>query len=158
MKSIKERSKSIPVLGHADGICHTYLDKHANLEKSIKIVVDAKTDYPAACNAMETLLVHESLLDTDIFYKVGALLMISLRHFDHQVCKALKEKGVEIFSGPRLSQTLTFGPPQVSNLLPHIYPHFFPHLFPGVLPLPHACPRQPSLPMSTVGWPALWRW
>ena len=38
--------------------------------QSIKIVVDAKTDYPAACNAMETLLVHESLLDSDVFYKV----------------------------------------------------------------------------------------
>jgi len=101
VKSIKERSKSIPVLGHADGICHTYLDQYADLEKSIKIVVDAKTDYPAACNAMETLLVHERLLDTDVFYKV---------------CKALKAAGVEIFSGPRLSQTLTFGPPEAAKL------------------------------------------
>ena len=41
-----------------------------SLLQSIKIVVDAKTDYPAACNAMETLLVHESLIDGDIFYKV----------------------------------------------------------------------------------------
>ena len=40
------------------------------LPQSIKIVVDAKTDYPAACNAMETLLVHESLIDSDVFYKV----------------------------------------------------------------------------------------
>ena len=103
VKSIKERSKSIPVLGHADGICHTYLDEHADLEKSIKIVVDAKTDYPAACNAMETLLIHESLLNSDVFYKV---------------CKALKQAGVEIFSGPRLSETLTFGPPQVGVIFP----------------------------------------
>ena len=41
-----------------------------SLTQSIKIVVDAKTDYPAACNAMETLLVHESLIDSDVFYKV----------------------------------------------------------------------------------------
>ena len=65
----------------ADGICHTYLDQYADIlhsrnsssclpMQSIKIVVDAKTDYPAACNAMETLLVHERLLDTDVFYKV----------------------------------------------------------------------------------------
>ena len=70
VKSIKERSKSIPVLGHADGICHTYLDEACDPEKAVKIVVDAKTDYPAACNAMETLLVHESLLTNEVFYLV----------------------------------------------------------------------------------------
>ena len=70
VRSIKERSKSIPVLGHADGICHTYLDEECDLQKAIKIVVDAKTDYPAACNAMETLLVHESLVTNEYFYQV----------------------------------------------------------------------------------------
>ena len=71
VRSIKERSKSIPVLGHADGICHTYLDEFADLDKAIKIVVDAKTDYPAACNAMETLLVHETLVGNEYFYHVS---------------------------------------------------------------------------------------
>ena len=70
VRSIKERSKSIPVLGHADGVCHVYLDSDCDVEKAIKIVVDAKTDYPAACNAMETLLIHESLLENEVFYKV----------------------------------------------------------------------------------------
>ena len=48
----------IPVLGHADGICHCYVDANANIELAVRVVVDAKTQYAAVCNAVETLLVH----------------------------------------------------------------------------------------------------
>ena len=68
---IQEKSRHIPVLGHADGVCHVYLDRDADSGKAVKIVKDAKTDYPAACNAMETLLIHESLLNSNVFYQVG---------------------------------------------------------------------------------------
>ena len=70
VKYIKEQSKHIPVLGHAEGICHVYLDKAADVDKAIKIVKDAKTNYPAACNAMETLLIHEDLVHSDVFDQV----------------------------------------------------------------------------------------
>jgi len=60
VKSIKDASR-IPVMGHADGICAVYVDEHADLEKAVRIVVDSKTQYCAACNAMETLLVHEKV-------------------------------------------------------------------------------------------------
>jgi len=59
VKFIKENTK-IPVLGHADGICHIFVDESADLAMAEKVVTDAKTQYPSACNAVETLLIHEN--------------------------------------------------------------------------------------------------
>ncbi|KAF3334076.1 Delta-1-pyrroline-5-carboxylate synthase [Carex littledalei] len=85
-------STKIPVLGHADGICHVYIDKSADMSMAKKIVLDAKIDYPAACNAMETLLVHKSLLKSagikDIIFE-------------------LETKGVVIFGGRTASKELS---------------------------------------------------
>ena len=58
VKFIKENTK-IPVLGHADGICHIFVDKTADLAMTQKVVIDAKTQYPSACNSVETLLIHK---------------------------------------------------------------------------------------------------
>jgi glutamate-5-semialdehyde dehydrogenase len=71
---------NIPVLGHADGICHVYIDGKADLDMAVKIVVDSKCQYVAVCNAAETLLVDEAIA----------------KKFLPIIKTALEAKGVEI--------------------------------------------------------------
>ncbi|MEE8110659.1 MAG: glutamate-5-semialdehyde dehydrogenase, partial [bacterium] len=69
-----------PVLGHADGICHLYVDRAADLKMGVDLVIDAKTNYPAACNTIETLLVHED----------------AAADFLPEAVRALRDAGVEV--------------------------------------------------------------
>lgn len=82
---IKNNTK-IPVLGHADGVCHVYIDSSAPEQVATKIVLDSKTDYPSACNAMETLLFHQDTVANGLASKC---LM------------ALRSAGVKCLGGPR---------------------------------------------------------
>jgi len=56
-----QANTSIPVLGHTEGICHIYVDARADLKQALDICYDAKVQYPAVCNAVETLLVHRAI-------------------------------------------------------------------------------------------------
>ena len=76
----------IPVLGHADGVCHVYVDSSADAQEATKIAVDAKTHYPSACNAMETLLVHRETVEN------GVALNVMM---------ALRSAGVKCLGGPK---------------------------------------------------------
>jgi glutamate-5-semialdehyde dehydrogenase (EC 1.2.1.41) len=60
IRFVVEKSR-IPVIKHYKGVCHVYVDDEADLEKAIKICVNAKCQRPGVCNAMETLLVHEKI-------------------------------------------------------------------------------------------------
>lgn len=80
----------MPVIKHYDGICHSYVDATADLEMAVKIAVDAKTQKPGVCNAMETLLVHSSIAD----------------EFLPMAGEALVAKGVEIRGCERTRQVI----------------------------------------------------
>ena len=71
-----QHSTRIPVMGHADGICMVYLDDSADYQKAIRVTVDSKISYPAACNAVETLVIHESLLKS-VWPVVARALLLS---------------------------------------------------------------------------------
>lgn len=82
VKFIKENTK-IPVLGHADGVCHIFVDESADTHKATKIIIDAKTQYPSACNSVETVLVHKN------FEQISELEA------------ALKDASIEIVKNPK---------------------------------------------------------
>lgn len=74
------KNAKMPVIAHFQGLCHMYLDKDADLDKAIKLVVNAKTQRTGVCNAIETLLVHEELLP-----KIAK-----------ELTRSLKERGTEL--------------------------------------------------------------
>lgn len=84
VRYIMENSR-IPVLGHSDGVCHIYVDANCDAQMAARIAVDAKTQYPAACNAAETLLIHSA--------RLGDALPV--------IGRALVEAGVELHADER---------------------------------------------------------
>ena len=88
VKFIMSNTK-IPVLGHADGICHIYIDECADMDKAIKVCVDAKCQYPSACNAVETILIHKNVRDENVVSLFSALKENSVKINAEQF---LKEK------------------------------------------------------------------
>lgn len=83
VKFIKENTK-IAVLGHADGICHIFVDESADLEMAEKIIVDAKCQYPSACNAVETLLIHKGFKYADQL--LATLQLSEIKLIDNPEC------------------------------------------------------------------------
>ena len=75
VKYIKNNTK-IPVLGHADGICHIYIDSDADITKALNILIDSKTDYPAACNSVETLLVNINLIGKPLIKLICSIIKL----------------------------------------------------------------------------------
>jgi glutamate-5-semialdehyde dehydrogenase len=80
VRYIKSSTK-IPVLGHADGLCSIYLERSAEVDMAVRVILDSKTSYPAACNSVETLLVEDAALESVLPAVAEALLAhrVSLR-------------------------------------------------------------------------------
>ncbi|MDX4027388.1 glutamate-5-semialdehyde dehydrogenase [Aliarcobacter skirrowii] len=91
------KNSTIPVVKHDKGVCHTYVDKSADLKKAIKIVINAKCQRPSACNSLETLLVHE-----DIYKKFLKDLEPELKVYNVQI-KAC-EKAREVINAEQISK------------------------------------------------------
>lgn len=91
------KNSTIPVVKHDKGVCHTYVDKSADLKKAIKIVINAKCQRPSACNSLETLLVHE-----DIYKKFLKDLEPELKVYSVQI-KAC-EKAREVINAEQISK------------------------------------------------------
>lgn len=90
------RRTAIPVLGHADGVCHLYIDRGADPEMALRITLDAKTQYTAVCNAAETLLLDNRLDDGLIIRLLTALAEAGVRlHADERVRSRLAAAGTE---------------------------------------------------------------
>jgi glutamate-5-semialdehyde dehydrogenase len=86
-------STRIPVLGHADGLCSAYLEQSADKTMAAEVIVDSKTNYPAACNSLETLLVQESALESLLPTAAEALIAKGVTlHVDAKSKAALKDK------------------------------------------------------------------
>ena len=81
VKFIKENT-NIAVLGHADGVCHIFVDETADLELAKRVVIDAKTQYPSACNTVETLLINKEFKQSE------------------ELLNAIKDAGVELIFNP----------------------------------------------------------
>ncbi|HHT77843.1 MAG TPA: glutamate-5-semialdehyde dehydrogenase [Clostridiaceae bacterium] len=81
----------IPVLGHADGVCHLYIHEKADTDMALSIAVDSKTQYVAVCNTAETLLVDASVADTVL----------------PRIAEALKQKGVTLFGCEKSAKLLS---------------------------------------------------
>ena len=88
VQHIQQHSR-VPVLAHADGICHVYWDQAASLSKAMEIIIDAKTEYPAVCNAMETLLIHEQIPENEIKQLLTNLLEAGV---EIRACSAIMKK------------------------------------------------------------------
>lgn len=104
---------NIPVMGHSSGICHIYLDEKADLEKAVPIIVDAKTQYPAACNAVETLLVNRRIAEKALPMVLGALSAAGVKIRGTEEVEKLVTKLQNVAGASRESITEGFAGVQV---------------------------------------------
>ncbi len=114
----------IPVLGHADGVCHLYIDSSVDIDQALSLAIDSKTQYPAACNAIETLLIHEKIASTFLQKAIPAFDKVGVNLKGDELSHSLGVEDIAIesdWSTEYLDMTLSVKVvPSVENAIQHI--------------------------------------
>ncbi|KAF7624647.1 hypothetical protein AFLA_008347 [Aspergillus flavus NRRL3357] len=132
VRFVKDNTK-IPVLGHADGLCSAYLHFDADPEVAVKVIVDSKTDYPAACNALETLLVHQDALETlfpaiaDALISKGTLPAVPSHLLQDAIDSDYRTEFLDLILAVKTITTAPPGSSSVETAVAHINSHSSKH-------------------------------
>lgn len=105
-----QNNTRIPVLGHSEGVCHIYVDRAADPALTLRVIADAKLDYPAVCNAVETVLVHRDVAPTLIPQLTAALAARGVRLHADSAVRALSTVPTE----PVIDWHTEFGTPELA--------------------------------------------
>lgn len=122
-----QNNTRIPVLGHSEGVCHIFVDRAADPALAVRVIADAKLDYPAACNAVETVLVHQDIAPTLIPQLTAALAARGVRLHGDAAARELSVVSTEAvadwrteFGAPELAIGIV---PSLDAAIAHIHQH-----------------------------------
>lgn len=140
-----QNNTRIPVLGHSEGVCHIFVDRAANAALALRVITDAKLDYPAACNAVETVLLHEDIAPKLLPQLTAALAAKGVRLHADAVVRTLAGVPSEPvtdwhteFGTPELALGIV---PSLSAAIDHIHAHGSGHTESILTEDPHAAER-----------------
>ncbi len=109
-----QNNTRIPVLGHSEGVCHIYVDRAADVSLALRVIADAKLDYPAACNAVETVLVHREIAPSFIPQLASELVRCGVHLHGDQMVRSLLQAAQSGNIAPVQDWHTEFGEPELA--------------------------------------------